>query len=91
MITKKLYGITENGQVDSYILDNENGLTAEILTLGGIIRKLVFNGTDVVLGRDELDAYIDDGAYLGALVGRNSNRIVGCEFELGGKIHSRCQ
>lgn len=87
MITKKEYGIIDKGQVDSYTLDNGKGLKAEILTLGGIIRKLVFNGTDVVLGRDEPSAYIDDGTYLGALVGRNSNRISGCSFELGGKTY----
>ena len=88
MITKKVFAKSENGQVDSYILDAGNGLSAEILTLGGIIRKLVFNGTDVVLGRDELDAYIGDGAYLGALVGRNSNRISGCRYELNGKTYT---
>lgn len=88
MITKKIYGNIESGTVDAYILDNGKGLTAEILTLGGIIRKLIFAETDVVLGRDELDAYVDDGSYLGALVGRNSNRIVDCEFELNGKKYT---
>lgn len=88
MITKTFFGTTEQGQVDSYLLDNGKGLSAEILSLGGIIRKLIFADTDVVLGRDELDAYIGDGAYLGALVGRNSNRIVDCEFELNGKTYT---
>ena len=88
MITKKHFGTISNGEVVSYILDNGNGLTAEILTLGGIIRKLIFAGTDVVLGRDDAEAYVDDGTYLGALVGRNSNRIVDCEFELNGKKYT---
>ncbi len=87
MITKKEFGKTENGSVISFTLDNGNGLSAEILNLGGIIRRLVFNGTDVVLGREDVDAYVNGNGYFGALIGRNSNRIENSEFELNGKTY----
>lgn len=87
MITKKLYGSIAAGDVYAYTLDNGMGLTCEILSLGGIIRKLEFAGKDVVLSRDELDSFIDDDSYLGALVGRNSNRIVDCTFDLNKKTY----
>lgn len=86
-IEKKQFGVLDNKEVFSYILDNGKGLQAEILTLGGIIRRLVFCGTDVALGRDTADAYKNDPTYFGALVGRNSNRIENCEFELNGKLY----
>lgn len=87
-IIQKEFGKVEAGVVTSFILDNGRGLQAEILSLGGIIRRLVFNGTDVALGRDKAEDYVGDGAYLGALVGRNSNRIEDCEFELNGKTYT---
>ena len=39
VINKKIFGEYEGNPVYSYILDNENGLYAEILTFGGIIRR----------------------------------------------------
>lgn len=69
----------------SYTLDNENGLCATILNYGGIIQKLIYKGTDVVLGYDCFEDYVYDEEYFGAIVGRNSNRIENSEFELNGK------
>lgn len=82
-ISKKLYGELNGAEVYSYLLDNECGLTAEILTYGGIVRTLCFNGTDVVLGRDTLEDYLNNTGYYGALVGRNSNRIANARFNMG--------
>lgn len=60
-------------------MDNGKNLKAEILNLGGIIKRLIFNDIDVVLGRED---YTNNEGYLGALVGRNSNRIANAEFTL---------
>lgn len=87
MITEKYFGKSSVGEVNAYTLDNGNGLSVELLNLGGIIRRIVFNGTDVVLGRESAEDCLVGGGYLGAAVGRNSNRIEGCEFELNGKIY----
>ena len=83
-IIKKLFGKTDAGEVYSYTLTNKNGFTAEILNYGGIIRRLVYNGTDVVLGRDTLEEYLANTGYFGALIGRNSNRIEDARFTLNG-------
>lgn len=85
VINKKIFGEYEGNPVYSYILDNENGLYAEILTFGGIIRRLVYKGVDVVLGRDTLEEYLNNNGYFGAIIGRNSNRIENAEFELCGE------
>lgn len=86
-ITKKIFGTLPEGDVHSYILDNGRGLSAEIITLGGIIRKLVFDGVDVVLGHDDVKLYRNDPTYFGAIIGRNSNRISGAGFELNQKTY----
>lgn len=83
-ITKALFGKTDGKEVYSYTLSNKNGTTAEILTYGGIIRKLVYDGVDVVLGRDSIEEYQNNTGYFAALIGRNSNRIAGSSFEIGG-------
>lgn len=89
-ITKELYGTISNGEeVYAYTLDNKKGLSAEILTYGGIIKNLYVtdkNGvkTDVVLGRDTLEDYLKNDGYIGAAIGRHANRIARGEFELNG-------
>ena len=86
-ITKEKIGVVNNENVYEYTLDNEKGLTVKILNLGGIIKSIIFDGTDVVLGRDTLEEYLKNDGYFGALVGRNANRIANAEFELNGKTY----
>jgi len=87
MITEKIFGKLNAGDVIAYTLSNNNGLSAEILNLGGILRRLIVNGTDVVLGRETADGCLIDDAYQGALIGRNSNRIENCQFKIGDTIY----
>ena len=75
MIEKREYGRVGEKEVYLYKLDNGKGLSAEIITYGGILRTLTFDGTDVVLGRDSLEEYMNNTGCYGALIGRNSNRI----------------
>jgi len=84
-ITKKIFATCENETVYSYTLSNDCEFSAEILNYGGIIRRLVYKGTDVVLGRDSFSEYQNNSGYFGALIGRNSNRIENSEFTLNGK------
>ncbi len=86
-ITKALFGTTDGKQVYSYTLTNKNGTQAEILTYGGIIRKLIYKGVDVVLGRDSMKEYENNEGYFAALIGRNSNRIENSQFTLNGKTY----
>ncbi|SEM09852.1 aldose 1-epimerase [Pseudoxanthomonas sp. GM95] len=82
--------------VQKFTLDNGHGLTASILTYGGIIQSLNVpdrNGKpdDVVLGYDTLDGYLKDSASVntnfGALIGRYGNRIAKGRFTLDGKAY----
>lgn len=86
-ITKKQFGEYNGENVYVYTLINKNGMSAEILNYGGIIRKLIYKDTDVVLGRDTMKEYTNNRGYFSALIGRNSNRIKNSEFELNGSIY----
>jgi aldose 1-epimerase len=52
------------------------------------VRDNESNYRDVVLGFDNLQQYIDDGDYHGAIVGRYANRISRGRFELDGKNYT---
>lgn len=86
-IEKNIYGVYNGSVIYAYTLTNKNGFSAEILNYGGIIRKLVYKGVDVVLGRDTLEEYLNNEGYFGAIIGRNSNRIEKSEFEINGKTY----
>ena len=92
-ITKKEYGIAKTGEtVYSYTLDNGNGLSADIITYGGIVTNLYApdkdgNKVDVVIGRNNLEEYFRNDGYVGALIGRHANRIAGSKFELNGETY----
>lgn len=81
------FGECDGQPVYAYTLTNKNGLSAEILNYGGIIRKLVYKNVDVVLGRDSMEEYMNNEGYFSAIIGRNSNRIENSEFELNGETY----
>ena len=91
MITKEFFGNKPCGcEVYKYTLQNENGASVEILTLGGIIRAINLpdkngNLVDVVCGYDDVKSYLTNGGYQGALIGRFGNRINNSSFVLDGK------
>lgn len=89
---KEPFGKTEDGQpVDLYTLSNKNGVEAAITNFGGIIVSLKVPDRsgkldDVVLGYDQVDGYLTNKAFFGAIVGRYANRIAHGKFSLGGAI-----
>ncbi len=89
-IDVKPFGTTPDGQqVRLYTLRNANGMTAGIMTYGGIMTTLTApdrdgNMGDILLGYDNLQAYIKNSPYFGALIGRYGNRIGGAKFTLDG-------
>ena len=92
MTRTRPFGTLDDGTpVHAYRLGDEAALSAEILDLGGILAKLEFPGahgrTRLVLGLDDAQAYRDDPAYLGILVGRFGNRIADAAFVLDGRRH----
>ena len=85
-ITKKEFGNFEGQTIYEYTISNKN-LTMSVLNYGGIIRTLIYNGVDVVLGRDSLEEYLQNSGCFGVIVGRNSNRLENSEFILNGKLY----
>jgi aldose 1-epimerase len=87
----QLFGKTKDGTaVEQYTLKNSRGMTAKIITYGGIITELHVPDRggkldDVVLGFDNLDAYLKGHPYFGAITGRVANRIAKGRFTLDGK------
>ena len=75
-VRRTWYGVDSQGHyVDMLTLRNSNGVEAEVLARGGIVRAVRvpdrsgFMG-DVVLGFDTIAEYDQNGVYVGALVGR---------------------
>ena len=93
-ISKQPFGQTPEGQaVDLYTLRNAKGAEACIMTYGGIVVSLKVpdkkgNFGDVVLGYNDLNSYIKNNPYFGALIGRYGNRIGGAKFRLEGKTYT---
>lgn len=88
MIKKTSVGRIKEKEIFLYTLDNGNGLSAEIYNYGGIIRSLVINGRDVVLGREGFEDYLNNDGYLGAAIGRHANRIKNSRFILNGNEYN---
>ena len=92
-ITRDPWGSLPSGeQIGLYTFRNGSGVEARITNFGGRIVTLKTpdrdgNFEDIVLGFDNLDGYLRDNPYFGALVGRYANRIANGEFRLNGKTY----
>ena len=92
MITK-LIGKTKTG-IETYLLENSRGMSAQIITYGARVQKLFVPDKDgkfidVVAGFEDPEQYRNDhGTYFGAIVGRVANRIGGAKFTLDGKEYA---
>ncbi|HKQ06464.1 MAG TPA: aldose epimerase family protein [Blastocatellia bacterium] len=90
---KQAFGKLPDGTaVDLYTLTNANGIEMKVMTYGGIVISLKTpdrNGQlgDIVLGYDNLQGYLDQSPYFGALIGRYGNRIGNARFTLNGKTY----
>ncbi|NLD46560.1 MAG: galactose mutarotase [Clostridiaceae bacterium] len=81
------------GSVNIYTLTNANGMKAKITNYGGVVVSLYVpdkNGKleDVVLGYDNLQDYLKDIFFFGAIIGRYANRIEDSSFELNGSSYA---
>jgi aldose 1-epimerase len=92
-ITKQHWGALDSGeQIDLYTLRNSNGMEAAVTNWGGRLVTLKVPDRhgkfdDVVLGFDNLDAYVQKNPFFGALVGRYANRIANAQFALDGMVY----
>lgn len=83
------FGMMADGRIISLYTISCGQLTAEITDLGATLVRLwvpdrAGNRADVVLGFDNPADYIRSGAFLGATVGRNANRVKDAAFVLEG-------
>ncbi|MEO6392903.1 MAG: aldose epimerase family protein [Pyrinomonadaceae bacterium] len=93
-IEKLPFGKTADGvEVDAYVLTNASGARVTITTYGARVVSIVVPDRlgvmgDVALGFENLAGYVEDTAYIGAVVGRYGNRIALGKFALDGKLYT---
>src|SRR5215213_642641 len=93
-ITKKPYGKMPDGtEVDEYTITNKNGMVMKVITLGAIVTELhvpdkAGKMADVCLGCPNLEEYLKDHPFFGAIAGRVANRIAKGKFTLNGKEYT---
>ena len=92
-VTRNPFGTLPTGeQVEVFTLTNAAGMEVRVINYGGIVTTIRVPDrhgkfADVVLGYDSLDGYLTNPPYLGALIGRYSNRIGKAQFTLDGKTY----
>lgn len=84
--------LPDGTEIKIYTITNTKGMSAAIINYGAIVVGLKVpdrNGAiaDVILGFDDLDSYILDNSFQGAIVGRYGNRIAQGRFMLDGQTY----
>jgi aldose 1-epimerase len=83
--------LSDGRPVEAVTLGAPGELQAQILTYGGLLRRLIVptrSGLrNVVVTLPDLDAYANDPTFQGILVGRVGNRIANARFELDGRTY----
>jgi len=93
-IEREDWGETPDGRtVELFTLSREGAPTVVVTSFGAYIVSIEAPGRDgervqVTLGHEDLEGYLEDRGYLGAVVGRYANRIAGGEFEIGGQKYT---
>jgi aldose 1-epimerase len=88
------FGTLASGQrAELFTLRNTHGIEVQLTNYGGIITSLrtpdrAGHFSDIVLGYDNLAAYVANSPYFGAIVGRYANRIARGHFTLDGTTYT---
>jgi aldose 1-epimerase len=88
------FGTLASGQTaELFTLRNAHGIEVQLTNYGGIITSLKTPDragrlSDIVLGYDNLAAYVANSPYFGAIVGRYANRIARGHFTLDGTTYT---
>ena len=93
MVQKTEWGFANGYKTYLITLKNKNGMSVSLTNYAASIVDLIVpnkNGgfTDVMLGYDNLDGYINGKSGQGAVIGRYANRIGGAKFTLNGKEYN---
>ena len=90
---KALFGkFSDGSNIYRYTLRNSSGMEVDLTNYGAILSSIRVpdkNGIfdDILLGYDNLEGYLKDNYYMGALVGRYANRIAGGVLPIGGRTY----
>ena len=89
---KKSFGTLPTGEQASLYTISCGAITATVTDYGAHLVSLMVPDArgilaDVVLGYDDANGYRTGKAFLGAIVGRNANRLAGAAFQLNGKAY----
>lgn len=93
-LSKQRFGSLSDGHtVEMFSFETSSGMCVKVINYGGIVTNIyvpdrVGNLSDVVLGYDALEGYLNGSSYFGAIVGRYANRIAQGKFALDGKTYS---
>lgn len=92
-ITTSQFGFIDSMPIQLYTLSDQEGTQISITNYGGIIQSWKTPDkdgeiTDVVLGFDSLETYLEPHPYFGSIVGRYANRIAGGRFDLDGTTYT---
>lgn len=92
-LTRGVFGTMPDGRpVESFTLANGNGIEVTAITYGATIVSLRTpdregRSGDIVLGYPDLEGYLTDSPYFGAVVGRYGNRIARGRFAIDGQTY----
>ena len=91
-VTSEPFGEADGQAVERYTLTNANGMSVAILTYGATVQSIMVPDRDgnpgsVALGFDNLDSFVTESPYFGAIVGRYANRIAKGTFTLEGETY----
>ena len=91
-IVETNFGNIKDKSVSLFTITNKKGYQVKITNYGGIITSWDMpdkkgNNASIVVGFDNLNSYLQDPPYFGAIIGRYGNRIAKGKFTLNGKTY----
>lgn len=91
-ISKADWGKVDGKEVFLFTLVNNKGTEVKISNYGGTVTSFITpdkNGkkSEIIVGFDSLDQYLQKPPYFGALIGRYGNRIANAKFTLDGTTY----
>lgn len=92
-VKRETFGTMPDGtRVERFTLTNASGIELNAISYGGIITSLRVPDRsgrldDILLGFDNLDGYLKDNPFFGAIIGRYGNRIARGAFTLDGTTY----
>jgi aldose 1-epimerase len=91
-ISKIEWGKVDGKEVYLFTLVNNQGTEVKISNYGGTVTSFVtadknYKKSEIIVGFDSLNQYLQKPPYFGALIGRYGNRIANAKFSLDGQTY----